>query len=163
MAQRRCAVNVEQPDEREKPGFGGYPRSANLSNIRIARRFAWNQKGRRWVVFVLRERGGNSVPAVFDLETAASFIRAWFAQGGVTPTKQRLGIISMSVSKSRASSIKRHTASMAHVLTWLRNTSFPATGAPGFGSIALSPVRSSTAARKRIQGARIAASRTAIR
>jgi hypothetical protein len=49
------------------------------------------------------------------------------------------------------------------VLTWLRNTSFPATGAPGFGSIALSPVRSSAAARKRIQGARIAAFRTAIR
>jgi hypothetical protein len=82
MAQQGHAVNVEQPAERAKQGFGRYPRSANPRNIRIGGRFARNQKGKGWVVFASRERGGNLVPAVFDTETAASIIRAWFAQVG---------------------------------------------------------------------------------
>jgi hypothetical protein len=78
------------------------------------------------------------------------------------PTKQRLRIMFMSVSKLRASIIKRHTASMAHVLTWLRN-SFPTPGEPGYASMTLQPVRAS-ATRKRVHGARmIAASRIASR
>ena len=49
---------------------------------RIDRRFARNQNGKRKVVVVIRERGGNSVPAVSGCESqAASFIRARIAKG----------------------------------------------------------------------------------
>jgi hypothetical protein len=53
-----------------------------LREDRIDRRFARNQNGKRKVVVVIRERGGNSVPAVFGSESqAASFIRARIAKG----------------------------------------------------------------------------------
>jgi hypothetical protein len=46
------------------------------------RRLAQNQSGKRKVVVIIRERGGNSVPAVFASESAAgSFIRARIAKG----------------------------------------------------------------------------------
>jgi transposase-like protein len=62
--------------------FGGYIKPANLKEDRIDRRFARNQNGKRKVVVVIRERGGNSVPAVFGSESqAASFIRARIAKG----------------------------------------------------------------------------------
>ena len=55
---------------------------ANLKADCIDRRFARNQNGKRKVVVVIRERGGNSVPAVFGSESqAASFIRARIAKG----------------------------------------------------------------------------------
>jgi hypothetical protein len=57
---------------------------ANQKENRRDRRFARNQNGKRGVVVVIRERGGNSVPAVFDTESqAASFIRARIAKGTV--------------------------------------------------------------------------------
>ena len=62
--------------------FGGYVKPANLKEDRIDRRFAQNQNGKRKVVVIIRERGGNSVPAVFGSESqAASFIRARIAKG----------------------------------------------------------------------------------
>src|SRR5438876_8860081 len=62
--------------------FGGYVKPANLREDRIDRRFSRNQNGKRKVVVVIRERGGNSVPAVFGSESqAASFIRARIAKG----------------------------------------------------------------------------------
>src|SRR6266853_3826892 len=62
--------------------FGGYVKPANLKEDRLDRRFASNQSGKRKVVVVIRERGGNSVPAVFGSESqAASFIRARVAKG----------------------------------------------------------------------------------
>jgi len=42
--------------------FGGYIKPANLKEDRIDRRFARNQNGKRNVVVIIRERGGNSVP-----------------------------------------------------------------------------------------------------
>lgn len=43
-----------------------------------------NQSGKRKVIVIVRERGGNSVPAVFNSESqAASFIRARIAKGTV--------------------------------------------------------------------------------
>jgi hypothetical protein len=64
--------------------FGGYVRPANLKADRIDRRFARNQNGKRKVVVIVRERGGNSVPAVFRSESQASaFIRARIAKGTV--------------------------------------------------------------------------------
>jgi hypothetical protein len=55
---------------------------ANQKEYRRDRRLARNQNGKRKVVVVIRERGGNSVPAVFNTESAAaSFIRARIAKG----------------------------------------------------------------------------------
>jgi transposase-like protein len=62
--------------------FGGYVKPANQKDHRRDRRLAANQTGKRKVVVVIRERGGNSVPAVFGSESqAASFIRARIAKG----------------------------------------------------------------------------------
>jgi hypothetical protein len=64
--------------------FGGYIKAANLKEKRVDRRFARNQNGKRKVVVIIRERGGNSVPAVFGSESQASaFIRARIAKGTV--------------------------------------------------------------------------------
>jgi transposase-like protein len=62
--------------------FGGYVKPANLKEDRLDRRLARNQNGKRKVVVIIRERGGNSVPAVFGSESqAAAFIRARIAKG----------------------------------------------------------------------------------
>jgi len=62
--------------------FGGYIKPANLKEDRLDRRLARNQNGKRKVVVIVTERGGNSVPAVFNTESqAASFIRARIAKG----------------------------------------------------------------------------------
>ena len=57
---------------------------ANIKEKRLDRCFARNQNGKRRVVVIVRERDGNSVPAVFNSESqAASFIRARIAKGTV--------------------------------------------------------------------------------
>jgi transposase-like protein len=62
--------------------FGGYVKPANQKEYRRDRRLAKNQNGKRKVVVIIRERGGNSVPAVFGSESAAaSFIKARVAKG----------------------------------------------------------------------------------
>lgn len=64
--------------------FGGYSKPANMKENRRDRRLGRNQTGKRKVVVVVRERGGNSVPAVFKSESqAAYFIRARIAKGTV--------------------------------------------------------------------------------
>ncbi len=64
--------------------FGGYVKPANRKEHRLDRRFAENQSGKRKVVVIIRERDGNSLPAVFGSESqAASFIRARIAKGTV--------------------------------------------------------------------------------
>src|SRR3984893_3449106 len=56
--------------------FGGYVETANLRQHRAARRFTENQSGKRKAVIVVRERGGNTIPAVFKSEKKAlAFIR----------------------------------------------------------------------------------------
>jgi Transposase zinc-ribbon domain len=45
--------------------FGGYVKPANKQEDRRDRRFAENQSGKRKVVVVIRERGGNTLPGVF--------------------------------------------------------------------------------------------------
>jgi hypothetical protein len=57
---------------------------ASLKEKRVDRRFAVNQNGKRKVVVIVRERGGNSVPAAFHSESQASaFIRSRIAKGTV--------------------------------------------------------------------------------
>jgi hypothetical protein len=62
--------------------FGGYVKPANLREHRADRRLAANQSGKRKAVVVIRERNGNSLPAVFRTEgQALSFVRARIAKG----------------------------------------------------------------------------------
>jgi transposase-like protein len=64
--------------------FGGYVRPANLKENRVDRRLARHQTGKRKAVIIIRERNGNSVPAVFRTEgQALSFIRSRIAKGTV--------------------------------------------------------------------------------
>jgi transposase-like protein len=64
--------------------FGGYVKPANLAAGRKDRRFALNQNGKRKAVVVVRERNGNTLPAVFRTEgQALKFIQARIAKGTV--------------------------------------------------------------------------------
>jgi len=64
--------------------FGGYVRPANLAEHRKDRRFFRNQSGKRKAVIIIRERNGNSLPAVFRTEgQALNFIRSRIAKGTV--------------------------------------------------------------------------------
>jgi transposase-like protein len=64
--------------------FGGYVKPANLKGHRVDRRFFEHQSGKRKAVIIIRERGGNSVPAVFRSEKQAlNFIRSRIAKGTV--------------------------------------------------------------------------------
>jgi transposase-like protein len=51
--------------------FGGYVKPANLREDRKDRRLWENQSGKRKCVVIVRERNGNSLPAVFRTEGAA--------------------------------------------------------------------------------------------
>ena len=62
--------------------FGGYVKPANRREDRIDRRLSENQSGKRKAVIVIRERGGNTLPAVFPSEShALSFIRSRIEKG----------------------------------------------------------------------------------
>lgn len=64
--------------------FGGYIKPANLKENRRDRRLNQNQNGKRQCVVIVRERNGNSVPAVFKSEShAASFIKQRINKGTV--------------------------------------------------------------------------------
>jgi transposase-like protein len=64
--------------------FGGYVKPANLAEKRKDRRFAQNQSGKRKAVVIIRERNGNSLPAVFRTEgQALNFVRSRIAKGTV--------------------------------------------------------------------------------
>ena len=62
--------------------FGGYVKPANIGENRRDRRLVKNQNGKRKVVVIVRERDGNSLPAVFRSESQAlNFIRSRVAKG----------------------------------------------------------------------------------
>ncbi len=64
--------------------FGGYIKPANHKENRRDRRLARNQNGLRQCVVIVRERDGNSVPAVFQSEgKALNFVRSRIAKGSV--------------------------------------------------------------------------------
>ena len=64
--------------------FGGYVKPANYRQNRKDRRRYVNQSGKRRCVVVIRERGGNTLPAVFRTEgQALSFIKSRIAKGTV--------------------------------------------------------------------------------
>ena len=64
--------------------FGGYVKPANLREDRKDRRLWQNKSGKRKVVVIVREREGNSLPAVFKTEAQAlNFIKSRVAKGTV--------------------------------------------------------------------------------
>jgi transposase-like protein len=64
--------------------FGGYVKPANLKEDRDDRRLAKNQSGKRKVVVVIRERGGETLPGVFRSEVhALSWVRHRVVKGTV--------------------------------------------------------------------------------
>jgi len=64
--------------------FGGYVKPANLREDRKDRRLWKNQSGKRQAAVIVRERNGNSVPAVFKSEGAAlSWIKSRINAGTV--------------------------------------------------------------------------------
>src|SRR3954469_22942243 len=64
--------------------FGGYVRPANMREQRVDRRRHSNMNGKRKAVVIVRERGGNSVPAVFKTEgQAIRFIQARIKPGTI--------------------------------------------------------------------------------
>ena len=63
--------------------FGGHVRPANLKADRVDRRLKENQSGKRKVVVVLREKGGETLPAVFKNEAEA---QAWIKRRVVKGT-----------------------------------------------------------------------------
>ena len=64
--------------------FGGHIRPNNLKDERIDRRLAKHQTGKRKVVVVVREHGGETLPGVFKSEAAAlSWIGQRVAKGTV--------------------------------------------------------------------------------
>jgi transposase-like protein len=63
---------------------GGYIRQANLKENRIDRRKWVNQNGKRKVVVVIREHGGETLPGVFQSEGAAvNWIKSRVAEGTI--------------------------------------------------------------------------------
>jgi hypothetical protein len=75
-------VGVEGKTAEVDGGYvGGYVKPANQKEYRRDRRLQRNQNGKRRVV-IIRESGGNSVPAEFNtVSQAAAFIRARIAKG----------------------------------------------------------------------------------
>jgi hypothetical protein len=64
--------------------FGGHIRPANKAEDRVDRRLAKHQTGKRKVVVVIRERGGETVPGVFKSEShALSWVAHRVAKGTV--------------------------------------------------------------------------------
>jgi len=62
--------------------FGGHVRPANLKENRRDRRLWKNQSGKRKVVVVIREHGGETLPGVFKTEgSAMAWIKAKVAKG----------------------------------------------------------------------------------
>jgi transposase-like protein len=62
--------------------FGGYVKPANQIENRVDRRLAENRTGKRKVVVIIRERGGDSLPAVFKSEAAATNFIASHVRAG---------------------------------------------------------------------------------
>lgn len=64
--------------------FGGYVKPANRREHRADRRFAMNQSGKRKAVVIIRERNGETLPAVFKTEAQAlTFLQKHIAKGTI--------------------------------------------------------------------------------
>jgi hypothetical protein len=154
-----CSTNWVPPVARRRENvwvesrcgqFAGLPTSKHIAVI-VAR------GGTRTARGSLSRRFGSetAIPSrCFQFEKPGCFIRSRFARDRnvrAYPTKQHHGIESMSVSRSRELAVRRHTASMARALTWLRSISVHSV-VPRQEFSEMSPGRINT--RKRSDGAR---------
>lgn len=102
-----------------------WPRLANVKAHRRDRRFARNKAAsvrlsdRSGARRQFRPRSYSIRKAKLPHSFALASRREWLC----IPVKRRHGITFMSISRSRESTIRRHTASIARALSWLRNTS----------------------------------------
>ena len=72
--------------------FGGYVKPANIASIALTAASPSNQNGKRKVVVIVRERDGNSVPAVFKAERKRiRFIHPRASRKGTTSMPTKLG------------------------------------------------------------------------
>ncbi|MGA9796296.1 MAG: IS1595 family transposase [Rhizomicrobium sp.] len=72
--------------------FGGYVKPANHIENRVDRRLAQNRTGKRKSVIIVRERNGNSVPAVFPSEGAAvNWIKSRIQPGTIVNADEAAG------------------------------------------------------------------------
>ena len=72
--------------------FGGYVKPANHIENRVDRRLAQNRTGKRKSVIIIRERNGNSVPAVFPSEGAAvNWIKSRIQPGTIVNADEAAG------------------------------------------------------------------------
>ena len=71
LAAEKQDATVKGEVEIDGAYFGGYVKPANHSENRVDRRLLRNQTGKREVVVIMRERGGNVLPFVFKQEGAA--------------------------------------------------------------------------------------------
>ena len=80
-----CVIGDDQPEaEIDGAYFGGYVKPANLAENRVDRRLRENRSGKRKCVVVIRERGGETLPAVFGAEGhALSWIKSRVAKDTV--------------------------------------------------------------------------------
>lgn len=78
-------IGDDRPEAEVDGGyFGGYVKPANLRENRVDRRYRRNQSGKRKVVVVIRERGGETLPSVFRSEhEALAWITRRVAKGTV--------------------------------------------------------------------------------
>ena len=100
--------------------FGGYVKPANLKENRRDRRLAINQNGKRQCVVIIRERDGNSVPAVFKSEATPrpSSRPASPTARSSMPTKPARGTACTRISKLPGSITRKPTASTAPAPIW---------------------------------------------
>lgn len=137
--------------------FGGYVKPANLKADRKDRRLARNQNGKRKAVVIVRERNGNSVPAVFAGESQAlAFIRARIAKGTIVQADESPNWDALHAQYE----MKRIDHSQAYSLdgacTNMRSTS-PACVGPRPGTTTTSPGPTFSATRRKPHGGRIIA------
>ena len=64
--------------------FGGYVKPANMKEHRRDRRLLRNQSGKRKAVVIVRERNGNSIPAVFKSEAQPLRLSQRTSQGNAS-------------------------------------------------------------------------------
>ena len=117
-----------------------------------------NQNGKRKSVVIVRERGGNSVPAVFRSESvAAGFIKSHIAEGTVVHADAAPGWDSLHA----AFEMKRIDHSKAYSLdgacTNMAGSTSLASAEPRLGTITISPGSTFFATLRRRAGARTSA------
>jgi len=136
--------------------FGGHVKPTNRRENRRDRRLSENRSGKRKVVVVIRERGGKTLPGVFESEAAAlSFLRSRIARGTeVHADEHQHGTIYMVGTPCTGSTTKRRIALTTPSTPTTQNRSFPGCGVVRSATIITLLDRISYASRKSRRGAR---------